>query len=180
MPKLVDALPCGSRSISSTCSPTAAKAVARLIAVVVLPTPPFWLAIAKSCGAVRTDSEDDGVKVGHAGEGLEGNVPVLHGLGYLNLPAFPLVEKANSGIRSMPIGPGEQLAKRRKRPCGNHVSRHRRHRFDSANHDFGRLFHRHAASGFTQEGRFTAVRLDQCNLKVWAQGCHDQSGKSVA
>jgi hypothetical protein len=44
---------------------------------VVLPTPPFWLAIAKSCGAVGTDSEDDGVKVGHAGDGLVGNVPVL-------------------------------------------------------------------------------------------------------
>src|SRR5215471_19385322 len=30
----------------STCSPIAASAVPRLIAVVVLPTPPFWLAIA--------------------------------------------------------------------------------------------------------------------------------------
>ncbi len=46
------AFPCGSRSISSTFSPTAASAVARLIAVVVLPTPPFWLAIAKIFGAV--------------------------------------------------------------------------------------------------------------------------------
>ena len=42
-PRPVEALPCGSRSISSTrCS--AASAVARLMAVVVLPTPPFWLA----------------------------------------------------------------------------------------------------------------------------------------
>ena len=46
MPSPVEALPCGSRSISSTRSPTAARAVARLIAVVVLPTPPFWLATA--------------------------------------------------------------------------------------------------------------------------------------
>src|SRR5690554_4923139 len=38
------ALPCASRSTSSTFLPTAASAVARLIAVVVLPTPPFWLA----------------------------------------------------------------------------------------------------------------------------------------
>ncbi len=37
----VDALPCGSRSISSTRLPVAASAVARLIALVVLPTPPF-------------------------------------------------------------------------------------------------------------------------------------------
>src|SRR5258708_6754128 len=107
MPKPVDAFPWGSRSSSSTCSPTAARAVARLIAVVVLPTPPFWLAIAKSCGAVGTDSKDDGVKVGHAGEGLVGKLPVLHGLGYLSLPVLPLVEKANSGIGSMPIGPDE-------------------------------------------------------------------------
>src|SRR5580692_9090770 len=43
MPSPVEALPCGSRSISSTRSPTAARAVPRLMAVVVLPTPPFWL-----------------------------------------------------------------------------------------------------------------------------------------
>ena len=36
----------GSRSTTSTRRPTAASAVARLIAVVVLPTPPFWLATA--------------------------------------------------------------------------------------------------------------------------------------
>src|SRR5690349_21992634 len=46
MPMPVEALPCGSRSISSTRCPVAAKAVARLIAVVVLPTPPFWFATA--------------------------------------------------------------------------------------------------------------------------------------
>jgi 1-acyl-sn-glycerol-3-phosphate acyltransferase len=44
--KTVEALPWGSRSISSTFIPVAARAVARLIAVVVLPTPPFWLATA--------------------------------------------------------------------------------------------------------------------------------------
>ena len=41
MPSPVLALPCGSRSMISTRSPTAASAVPRLIAVVVLPTPPF-------------------------------------------------------------------------------------------------------------------------------------------
>ena len=39
-------LPCGSRSASSTRLPLRARAAARLIAVVVLPTPPFWLAMA--------------------------------------------------------------------------------------------------------------------------------------
>src|SRR5437870_7556883 len=50
MPSPVEALPCGSRSMISTCSPMAASAVPRLIAVVVLPTPPFWLAIAITRG----------------------------------------------------------------------------------------------------------------------------------
>src|SRR5262245_48566527 len=52
MPRPVDALPCGSRSMISTCSLMAASAVPRLIAVVVLPTPPFWLATASTRGAL--------------------------------------------------------------------------------------------------------------------------------
>ncbi len=38
-------LPCGSRSTRSVWTPFSASAAARLIAVVVFPTPPFWLAI---------------------------------------------------------------------------------------------------------------------------------------
>ena len=41
-----EALDCASMSTSSTFSPDWARFAARLIAVVVLPTPPFWLAIA--------------------------------------------------------------------------------------------------------------------------------------
>ena len=41
-----DALPCGSKSTSSTRYPRDATDAARLIAVVVLPTPPFWFATA--------------------------------------------------------------------------------------------------------------------------------------
>src|SRR5258707_10288339 len=52
MPSPVEALPCGSRSTISTCSPMAASAVPRLIAVVVLPTPPFWLAMANALGSL--------------------------------------------------------------------------------------------------------------------------------
>ena len=43
-PRAVEALPCGSRSITSTCSPCRASAAARFTVVVVLPTPPFWFA----------------------------------------------------------------------------------------------------------------------------------------
>src|SRR5262245_22091076 len=40
------ALACGSRSISSVSTPRAASSAPRLMAVVVLPTPPFWFAMA--------------------------------------------------------------------------------------------------------------------------------------
>ena len=46
-PNAVEALPCGSRSTTSTESPPRARAAARLTALVVLPTPPFWLATTK-------------------------------------------------------------------------------------------------------------------------------------
>ena len=59
------------------------------MAVVVLPTPPFWLAIAKTLGAELGNSEENGVTVGHAGKGLGLSVPVLHGLGQFE-PASPL------------------------------------------------------------------------------------------
>lgn len=43
-PTPVVALHCGSRSTRRTCEPLRAKAAAKLMAVVVFPTPPFWLA----------------------------------------------------------------------------------------------------------------------------------------
>src|SRR5699024_7696495 len=43
-PKPEVALPCGSKSHNSMRLPRSYSAAARLIAVVVLPTPPFWLA----------------------------------------------------------------------------------------------------------------------------------------
>src|SRR5262245_5537424 len=45
-PSPVDALPCGSMSTSRTRKPSSASAAATFTAVVVLPTPPFWLATA--------------------------------------------------------------------------------------------------------------------------------------
>src|ERR1700733_4475706 len=95
MPSPVEAFPCGSRSISRTFSSLAASAVARLIAVVVLPTPPFWLAIARmrtpgaggglsrisasGCGndtVEITDPEDAGVGGGTAWNAFHLHVPL--------------------------------------------------------------------------------------------------------
>src|SRR5699024_12700902 len=46
MPRPADAAPWGSKSTMSTLRPYCASAAPRLIVVVVLPTPPFWLHIA--------------------------------------------------------------------------------------------------------------------------------------
>ena len=43
-------VPCGSRSTSKTLSSSSERAAPRFIVVVVLPTPPFWLATAMSTG----------------------------------------------------------------------------------------------------------------------------------
>ena len=43
MPRPTDSAPCGSKSTSRTLRPYSASAAPRLIVVVVLPTPPFWL-----------------------------------------------------------------------------------------------------------------------------------------
>src|SRR5512137_967207 len=46
MPRVVAHWPCGSRSISSTSRPRSARPAASETAVVVFPTPPFWLQMA--------------------------------------------------------------------------------------------------------------------------------------
>ena len=48
-PRLMVRLPCGSPSISSTFFPACASPIPRFAQVVVLPTPPFWLAMAMIC-----------------------------------------------------------------------------------------------------------------------------------
>src|SRR5436305_2179455 len=53
MPRPVVALPWGSRSTTKTRYPSSARAAPRLTAVVVLPTPPFWLATAMKRGSGR-------------------------------------------------------------------------------------------------------------------------------
>ena len=46
IPAAVVALPCGSKSISKTLLFVAERLAAKFTAVVVFPTPPFWLAMA--------------------------------------------------------------------------------------------------------------------------------------
>src|ERR1700709_1097740 len=76
MPAPMVALPCGSRSTSSTRWPSLARPAARLTAVVVLPTPPFWVATQNILDRVfsvggyleaKADQEHAGKLVGEAG-----------------------------------------------------------------------------------------------------------------
>src|SRR5688500_11024656 len=63
MPRPVVALPCGSRSARRVGRPARASPAARLTAVVVLPTPPFWLTTAsvlrRSFSAVSRQTDSD-------------------------------------------------------------------------------------------------------------------------
>ena len=70
MPAPVVALPCGSRSISSTRRFIAVRLAARLTAVVVLPTPPFWLTTARiRLTPLHHDEMAFGVEPGHGQRG---------------------------------------------------------------------------------------------------------------
>src|SRR5918997_1802241 len=123
-PRPVEAFPCGSRSTSRTlCS--AASAVARLMAVVVFPTPPFWLARAMTRGAARSglgagradlsEAEDGGGRLGPAGKSLDRHCPVAEGGGQFVLcrPAFR--KQGYAVWREYAVGVAQQHGQRRKR-----------------------------------------------------------------
>src|SRR5688572_9804110 len=100
MPSPVEAFPWGSRSMIRTRLPTAASAVARLTVVVVLPTPPFWLAMdmtrardiflafgatwgmrATSGTGNLTHSQDGGTGLGDTLYRIDLDIPSLGGFG---------------------------------------------------------------------------------------------------
>src|SRR6516225_2039071 len=106
-PSPVEALPCGSESSNSTRSPMAARAVPRLMAVVVLPTPPFWLAMAMTREGLGSagkrsadmgeprDLEDAPRRVALAGQDLKRKSPGLARLRDLGFGAAPLQKEAD-------------------------------------------------------------------------------------
>src|SRR5271165_4445869 len=145
IPRPVEALPCGSRSISNTFSPVTASAVARLIAVVVLPTPPFWLAIAKMRGGPggvamgsgpgvvvdtgdMADPEDAGAWRRLAGDARHLHVPLCRRRRQFGLDNNPLEEEANAAGGKKWGGQGKQMGqggkgtgrdqRRRDKTCG--------------------------------------------------------------
>src|SRR5579872_6980588 len=100
MPKPVDALPWGSISMTRVGSPTAASAVPRLMAVVVLPTPPFWFATTRTLGLASfmrsqlADFQDDARRVAQALVLPELHPPRFTGLGQFSLYILTLEEQA--------------------------------------------------------------------------------------
>ena len=72
MPRPVLAFPWGSRSTTSTRSPCSASAAPRFTAVVVLPTPPFWLAIASTAGRLSGSALVSGSGRAASGSGSDG------------------------------------------------------------------------------------------------------------
>ena len=106
MPRPVEALPCGSRSITSTRWPSAASAVPRLIAVVVLPTPPFWLAMARTCGSGRSSGTGDRSDFHdrRLGIGPAGVDPVVEAPARARRRRSPYAPSAPLGNKPIPAG----------------------------------------------------------------------------
>src|SRR5690606_12879934 len=126
------ALPWGSRSITRTSRSAAARAAPRLIAVVVLPTPPFWLTIAtmrgpewspRCCSAFDTPDS-------HELEDRPARVRAARGADDLHLPGLPPLGQFVPDPRALrkqgdapPLeerrGIAEQARQRRHRPRGD-------------------------------------------------------------
>src|SRR5712691_13300654 len=138
MPSPVEALPCGSRSMMSTRSPIAASAVPRLIAVVVLPTPPFWLARARMRGLCImaslsmqllvaqmccADLDDTAAGIRAAGQNCDLDVPIFSCLGQFGLYILTFQQQGFCTPFYHRRGQFDQDGKRGKRPGGHHVGR---------------------------------------------------------
>src|SRR5438093_5222242 len=80
IPTPVEALPWGSRSMTNTCWPASARQAPRFTAVVLLPTPPFWLAMAMTRAALTAAGDRDVALAGADDVGAsEGTLAALVG-----------------------------------------------------------------------------------------------------
>ena len=148
MPRPVEALPWGYRSISSTGSPAAASAVARLMAVVVLPTPPFWLAIAMmrgrgSGGRWGSTLVADTADLAETEDELRGSVGLANTFGDVHVPPPRLLLsiRARGGA-----GLSGELGRRRRGRASKGVAplqQDRQWRHRARGHPAGRSADRH-------------------------------------
>src|SRR5579875_2850438 len=196
-PRPVVALACGSRSTSSVRKPSSASAAPRLMAVVVLPTPPFWFATAITratdastpalplahCGRMRKPAaggeaeeapplaarKDVVVYVREHEPGRVGRGGDASGIGARGLHRQDLPARGDEagGERKKDVDPER---------AGDHRGGAHPHRFGpSLEHRGGRKPER--AHDFAEEARAPAPRFDQDDGSLGAQAGEDDSGK---
>src|SRR5207302_5384159 len=117
MPTPLVELPWGSRSTSRMMRPREARAADRLTAVLVFPTPPFWLTIANvfpvGCDPISVygfyGCDDEGPIGRNRAPVLSHDIEILHSLsgelpggGVLRLCRTPESEKSQTGPRDSP------------------------------------------------------------------------------
>src|SRR5580658_987100 len=191
MPRPVEALPCGSMSIRSTRLCTAASAVARLTAVVVLPTPPFWLTTAKIRGGLaiaaarpvvsRVPLTDDRLQFDDdAGGGAEAReLAHLHVPGFLRCGQFirqtgTFEEIASGTGLEETVAPLEEICQAGEASGCDDVDGEHGHGLDAKGMD------RHSRVSETgsllQKVCLARVRLDEMNHRH-AQDGEDQPGQ---
>src|SRR5580692_11555280 len=130
-PSPVEALPWASESSSSTFEPIAASAVLRLIAVVVLPTPPFWLATARmrvglgSASGKAVHSQDAPGRIALAGDDVTLKPPRFVGLDDLRLGALALGKEPDAATRQVGAGVAQQPLQRRDGAGGDDIDAER-------------------------------------------------------
>jgi len=165
-----------------------------LIAVVVLPTPPFWLAIAKMRGGPggvamgsgpgvvvdtgdMADPEDAGAWRRLAGDARHLHVPLCRRRRQFGLDHNPLEEEANAAGGKKWGGQGKQMGQGGK---GTGRDQRRRDKTCGLGADCvytnGRLG---GASGFAQEGCLALIGLDQVERDISGDREY-QAGKSSA
>src|SRR5258706_7429615 len=142
MPSPVEALPWGSRSTTSVGSPTAASAVPRLMAVVVLPTPPFWFATTKTRGLAPLCScsiaamakfpnlQNDTGRIGCTLVLADFHPPRFAGLGQFSRYRLTLMEQANRILGRERLCIAQKPVERRQRARGDDIERLALHRLD--------------------------------------------------
>src|SRR5439155_13839319 len=190
MPSPVLALPWASRSRTSVRRPAAASAVAKLMAVVVLPTPPFWLATAMmrarrtatlargSASAVAMltgyllQAKNDPPRIGTALAKPRRHCPVFASEGQFILDPFPFEKQTLGLVTEKRLGETEQPVKRRAGAGGHDIDRVRRDRLDAARAN--RHIDLGDARGLAKEGGFSRIGLDELD----AAGAEDRQNES--
>ena len=161
----------------------AERVAARLTAVVVLPTPPFWLARARMRGAVGSggddraqfsDKKDGGVGFGAAGEALHLHVPVSGGLGQLSFCHATLRKDSDAICHEKFMCVGQKAVQWRQSTRSYGGERGQGCGLDSLRMD-GHMAQTHFPHRLTEESAFALIGFHQMHGPRHA-GCQDQPG----